>query len=136
MAEAFQVLGIVPTVELVGQSSTRNVKLITARAEPSGAVFTWVQDPRDFTPANVELIGSGIAEAINAWANLPGVVDVTMYQDVAQSGQLVTYVAATVESASGNSTEDVRLATPAGLAAPFKALVAKTRAHLDAIEAV
>lgn len=136
MADNFEVLGVVSTVELIGQNQTAPVKLVTARTIPSGFVFSWVNPVAAFNPTEVHSVGTGIAGQLEKFGALPGVVDISMYQDVNAAGQFVNLVSGTVESDSGNSEETVTLATPAGLTDAFSKKVAKARANLNAIEAV
>jgi ABC-type polysaccharide transport system permease subunit len=135
MAASFTILGTVPTVELVGSNQTRQVRQITAQALPSQITFSFIVVPGDFIPSHVSLIASTIAAALNARAQVPGVVDINVYQDVNGSGQFVNKAAVTVESTSGNSVVEVQI--PYGDifdAAAFTKAVRATRATLDEID--
>jgi hypothetical protein len=136
VATLYSILGSVSTVELIGGSSTRPVRLITARAEPSGVVFTFRVAPADFVASHVALIAHDIAQRLNIDAAVPGVVDLTVYLDVNQQGQYVYKATATVESSSGDSSADVAVPYNSLWDDRFDTLIERERANLDAIEAL
>lgn len=134
MGDGFTILGTVPTIELVGQNSTRPVRQITARADPSGVSFSFVVVPGDYQPSHVNLIAHDIAAALNKDALVPGVVDINVYQDVNSGGQFVNKAAVTVESTSGNSTVEIQIPYGSIFGASFAKQVAAARATMDEIE--
>lgn len=136
MATEYEMIGANATVEVVGGGATRNVRQITARAQPSGVVFTIVVDAADYTPARLRLVLPTIAQALNEAADVDGVVDISVYQDVNAAGQFVNKVTATVESESGNSSEEIHPAYGMIFDTRFADAVAKARANMDAIEAL
>lgn len=136
MADAFTILGTVPTVELVGGAQTRPVRQINAVANESGATFSFIVTAPDFAPSHIELAAHDLAAGMNEYAAVPGVVYVQLYQGVNRSGQFEDRLAFTVQSASGASSEDfdVLYSTIAG--DRFGKRVAAARANMAAIEAL
>ncbi len=134
MAELYAIIGSVSTIELIGSGSTRPIRLVTARAEPSGFVYTFRVVKGDFQPSHVNLIAHDIAQALNKDADVPGVVDVSIYQDVDNAGQYVSKATVTVESTSGDSEEDVSMPYGSLFGADFAKRVGAARKNLDEIE--
>lgn len=123
--------------EYLAPTKSRSVHQITAQADPSGVIFyaRFVQEA--YTTANIKRTLDGIADYLNDIANDAGVAGIAIEQDVDANGQVAEYAVVTVESRSGNSTEEIRgkqewLFTRD----TFNAKVAAARAKLDEIEAL
>lgn len=134
MAELFTILSQEVVTEFVPPSRTREKHEVWARAEPSGVVFTFRVVPADYAPSHVSLIAHDLAQAMNRLADQPGVTGVVMQQDVNANNQVTLHVVVTVESTSGDSTTDVRLAYGESFDQRGYDKIAKARANLDAIE--
>jgi hypothetical protein len=120
--------------EFLPPNRTREKHEIWARAEESGVIFTTRVAPADYAAANVKLILGTLADYANRLADQPGVVGVAMIQDVDANNQVTTPWRVTVESASGDSTADVRLTYGEGFDDRGYKKIAAAVAKLDAIE--
>jgi len=136
MADTYEYLGAVETSELVGSSMVRPAREVTARAVPSGYVFSTIVAPADFNANNLGLILAGIAAAVNKAAKVPGVVDLNVYSDVTGGGQFTRKLSVGVESTTGNSSETIDVPYGALFDARFAAAVKKARDNMDEIEAL
>lgn len=134
MAELFDILGTVSTVELAGAAGTRPVRQITARAKPSGAVFSFIVVPADYQASHVNLIAHDIAARLNLDSDVPGVTDLNVYLDVNSAGQFVYKADVTIESTSGNSSATFTIAYATLWTDGFAQYVEKARANMDEIE--
>lgn len=134
MADSFEILGAVGTVELVGGTKTQPVRQVTARAIPSAVIFTLVVAASDYTPQKIPLIFGTVADALNKCSEVPGVETINVYQDVNDAGQFVNKVDVGVTSSSGNSDETISVPYGSIFDDRFASLVGKARANMDAIE--
>jgi len=134
MADSYEVVSIVPTIENAGGGKTTEGVIYTARAKPSGVQFSLFIANVDLVPSRLRLIVPVVAGFVNNAAQVEGVGYLNVYLDVNQSGQFAHVVDTTVTSTSGNSEQDIH--PPYGSLADdtFAGIVARTRANLDAIE--
>src|SRR4051794_23995686 len=89
MAATFEIVGAIPTTELLGGGQTQPAQQVNARAIPSGITFSLVIASVDYTAQRLPLILGPVAEAVNAANDVPGVADLNLYQDVNNQGQFV-----------------------------------------------
>lgn len=131
----YQFMSGVGDVEIIGPGKTRQVVVVTAQADNSGYVFTTVVARVDYKQPNLGIILNTIADAIDKDANVAGVENVNLYQDVNPQGQFVNKVEVGVVSTSGASDETITIPYGAIFDARFGELVGAARDHLDAVEA-
>ncbi len=136
MADPFVILGTVPDVELVPPNKTRPVRVVTARAEPSGVVFFFTVVKGDFVPSHINLIAHDIAVALNRDAAVEGVAGIEIGEEINASLQRYPSATVTVESTSGNSTDEITVPYGHLFDDGFATRVEKARANLDEIEAL
>jgi hypothetical protein len=134
MAARYETLGITGTVELLGGGKTQDASFYSFRALPSGATATLVITRVNMTPSNLRLIIPTVADALNTAAELDGVEDVNVYQDVNSAGQFVTKMDVDVTSSSGRSSETIHPPYGSIFDARFADAVSAARGNLDAIE--
>lgn len=134
MAEGFQVLGVVPDVELVPPNRTRPVRVVTARAIPSDVVFFFTVVKADFSESHIALIAHDIAAALNRDANVPGVAAIEIGESINASLQRFPSATVTVSSTSGNSEDEVTIPYGELFDRRFNERVEEARLNLDAIE--
>lgn len=134
MANNYETLGAVGTVELLGGGKTQEVVQGTFRSKQTGVLFTLVIARVDWTPSHLALIVPVVTDAIDKSYEVPGVQDLNVYQDVNNTGQFVNRVDATVSSTSGNSTVTIHPAYGTMFDDRFAAAVNAEVANLDAIE--
>jgi hypothetical protein len=134
MAEPYSILSTVPDVELIPPNQTRSVRVVTAQAEPSGVTFSFSVVAADFAPSHINLIAHDIATAVNKAAEIPGVASID--QTEAINADLNRFPAwnVTVESTSGNATDEISVPYGALFDERFAQRVEKARANLDSIE--
>jgi hypothetical protein len=109
---------------------------IWAVANPSGVAFPFRVTPLDYGTNTVNIVATQLAHYYNLMAAQPGVVSIEVQQGVIGDNSFDTTILVTVESASGNSTDEVRL--PYALLQhdpPWTRLTAAIAA-LDAVEAL
>lgn len=134
MADLFDILSTEPSVERIGPTKVRDIRIITAVAKPSGVVFSFPVVPADYGASHVNLIAHDTAVAFNTLAAKPGVVAVRVEQNTDAADRFVWIVYVTVESSSGNSEADVRLSWGEAWGAGNYAKITKARQQLDEIE--
>lgn len=122
-------------VEIIGPGKTRPVVVVTAQADNSGFVFTTVVARVDYKQPNLGIILNTIADAIDKDANVAGVENINLYQDVNAQGQFVNKVEVGVVSTSGASDETITVPYGAIFDQRFAEFVGAARDHLDAVEA-
>lgn len=136
MADAFQVLGSERQIERLGPARTRPVWIVTCLAKESGVVYWLKVLPTNYNTAYIAQRGGVVAEEMNTLAAKPGVLGVRVLEDTDPSDRLIQVVVVTVESSSGDSTDDVTLSWTEAQGVAGYTKVAATRKHLDAIEAI
>jgi len=134
MADSFDYLGATGSEEIIGGGKTQPIRIVSARAQPSGVMFTLPVALADFEPGPLGIILGTVADALNKDADEPGVDDINVYQDVSPSGQFVNKVAVTVVSTSGNSDETIQVPYGAIFDHRFADAVKAARANMDALE--
>jgi hypothetical protein len=134
MAKRYSIVSQETVTEFLPPNRTREREEVWARAKDSGVVFTTRIAPADYSQTHVELILNTLADYSNTLADQPGVVGVAMVQDVDANNQVATSWRVTVESASGDSTRDVRLTYGEGFDDRGYKKIAAAVATLDAIE--
>ncbi len=136
MAATFTILSVEPTIERLGPTKTRPIRIVTASANESGIVY-WIKVlPKDFNPAYLTQRNTTVAEAMDTLAAKPGVIGVRVLEDTDPSDRFIQLVDVIVESTSGNSSDDVRLSWAEALGAAGYVKVAARRKQLDAMEAL
>ncbi len=136
MAADFETLGVVATVEPLGGGQTRSVRLYSFRAVPSGVAATLVIAAVDMVPSHLRMIVPVVAAALNKANAVPGVDGISVYQDVDASGQFVTKMDVDVVSTSGNSSDTIHPPYGSIFDDRFEQAVARSRASMDAVEAL
>ena len=131
---SYQFLSGVGDVEIIGPGKTRPVVVVTAQAGASGYVFSTVVARADYKQPNLGLILNTISDALDNDADVPGVENINLYQDVNQQGQFVNKVEVSVSSTSGASDDTITVPYGTIFDDRFAALVGKARDHLDAVE--
>lgn len=134
MAESFDTLSMVSTIELLGGGKTVDGVIYTARTKPAGAQFSLFIANVDLEPSHFRLIVPVVAQLVNDAAQVDGVSYLLVYQDVDNAGQFVNKLDVIVTSTSGNSEQEIHPPYGSIADATFAHTVAATRANLDAIE--
>jgi hypothetical protein len=140
---AYELLSMEPTIQVLSPEIVLDAKRITARALPSGIVFSvFYTAPPVTAPDRIEPDAARIARALAYWsdiwnanADVPGVLSIGMSQEVDAAGQLKDQVLVFVASTSGRSTDLVTLGPRNFMQPLFGEAVAASRARMDAIEA-
>ncbi len=136
MAATFTILSVEPTIERLGPTKTRPIRIVTASANRSGVVY-WIKVlPKDFNPAYLNQRNETVAMAMDTLDAKPGVLGVRVLEDTDPSDRFIQVVVVTVESSSGNSTADVTLSWAEALGEAGYVKVAASRKQLDAVEAL
>lgn len=130
----YQFLSGVGDVEIIGPGKTRPVVAVTAQADGSGYVFTTIVARVDYKQPNLGIILNTIADAIDKDANVPGVENINLYQDVNPQGQFVNKVEVGVTSSSGASDDTITVPYGALFDSRFAKLIGAARDHLDSVE--
>lgn len=133
MAATFTILSTTPDVELVPPNRTRPVRVVAARAEPSGVDFFFTVVPADFSASHINLIAKGIAEALNRDALVPGVGAIEIGENINASLQRFPSASVTVTSTSGDLEDEITVPYGELFDDRFVARVEEARAKLDAI---
>jgi len=120
--------------------NTEQVYQVTAQTVPSGIYFFHNFRVAVYEkPTQVVDILNGLAESIETWNAVPGVVGLSAVQVIDSQDQFVNMFDVTVDSTSGNSSSVIRVQYPGSYAgqlsvAEFTSAVAQARAQLDAVE--
>ena len=134
MADAFQIISVEPTIERLGPTKTRPIRILTAIAKQSGVVY-WIKVlNKDFTDSYLTQRNNTVAAEMNTLAAKPGVVAVTVLEDTDGSDRFVQLVDVTVESSSGDSTALVRLSWDESMGSAGYTKIANARKRLDQVE--
>lgn len=133
MAETYVILSTTPDVELVPPNKTRPVRVVTARAEPSGVVFFFTVVKADFSASHINLIARDIAAALNRDSNVPGVEAIEIGEAINASLQRFPSATVTVSSTNGDAEDEITVPYGELFDDRFAARVEKARAKLDAI---
>lgn len=136
MADNYTFLGATATEFLIGAGKTQPGRMVSAQAQPSGAMFTLAIPETDYTPQKLGEILSTVADALNRSAATPNVTDINVYQDVNSSGQFKTEMTVGVVSTSGNSDETISLPYSYIFGSDFAGKIQAEVANMDAIEAL
>lgn len=126
-----------PSVQTMGNDVVIDVQKFTYQAIPSGVVFTFVFGPwpnPNVTPQDIALTANGWADRWNENASQPGVVGISLAQQVSPAGNLEEVCYVTVRSTSGRSTSQIVGDLAHFFPSIFNPWVAAERARLDAIE--
>lgn len=131
-------LGAEPVTSFLGPNVTQQETEVTAQAVKSGVIFV-----DRFLPVNFNS-ETDVADELNAlagrfdeWSNIPGVSEITTYQDITAQGQVKNVTVITVVSSSGKSSQTFDWVYPVAefqTVAPLIEKVAGIVAHLDALE--
>lgn len=127
-----------PTVVTIGNDVIQDGQKFTYQALPSGVVFWFVIAPwpnAAADPQTLAITAEGWADRLNSDASQPGVLSVTLAQEVTPAGNLRYAITATVESTSGRSTSQITGHEAEIFPQIFDGWVAAERERLDAIEA-
>src|SRR5262245_15378665 len=131
----YRIVSQEPGFEFVPPNKMRRVQEIIGEAVPSGVIFYFRLQPQAYNAQNVKTIATNVAEELNKDANVPGVVGIRIEQDVNANNQIVEMGVTTVESDSGNSTDEIRDVQTYLFTDQFEPRVKAMRAKLNAIEA-
>lgn len=135
MAASYEILASESTVELLGDTTLKDVLEITARSLPSGVVFKVRFPPVINDPGTIATVLGAWGDEYNDLSATPGVVGVAFRQDIDGSDQLKDKLVLTIDSTSGKmqiTRDDLPFEW---YPAKLKAAIAETRDQLDAIEA-
>ncbi len=127
-----------PTIQTLGVDIIQDVQKFTYQAVPSGVVFTFQFGPwpnPNVTAQDIAATANGWADRWNDNASQPGVVGISLAQQVNQAGNLEDVCFVTVSSSSGRSTSQIVGRIDHFFPSIFDPWVAAERALLDAIEA-
>lgn len=136
MADLFDIVAQQAVTEFVPPSSTRQVHEITARAKPSGVVFTFRVSKGDYTPQVVGLVAHDLAQVFNKAADVPGVAFIQEGSDITAENTIARDYTIGVESTSGDSSTEIAVTLTTLETDAFAGRVEAARAKLDAIEAL
>jgi hypothetical protein len=109
MADSYSVLYSYTTEELRGGSQLANVRVIGFQTTPSGVIAETRLDLSLIDATQIQPIVKVLADGIEIVAQNDHVAGVSYLQDVNQAGQLDDFLDITVQSNSGNSTEDMEI---------------------------
>lgn len=126
-----------PQIKTIGADVIMDIIRYTYQALPSGVVYTFdvPADPKNtLTPAEIKLTADGWADRWNQNASQPGVVGITVAQQVDAAGNLADVCFVTVQSSSGRSTSQLQGNIEKFFPSLFNPWVANERARMDAIE--
>lgn len=134
MADNFEILSVLPSVQIVTPTTTEDIYRVWIRSLPSGTVFPMSLILTQVDPVYIGSVATEQAKVIEQYAATPGVTGIVVIEEVNGAGQLDDIQVVTVASTSGRSEDELRsrlLLTPV---ATFRAQVAAKRDNLDAIE--
>ena len=107
MADTFTVVTSYPTLEFLGGTQTQDVMAIGYRTKAHGVYFEVRVPKAGFTAENVNSMGIGYTGTIEAAFTNQNVIGGEWTQTPNSAGELVDNIVYTVQSDSGNSTDQV-----------------------------
>lgn len=134
MAATYDIVSQTPAFELIPPNKLRRVTEVIAQAKPSGVIFFVRFPPSQYNPTQVALVCNSVATQLNKDMKVPGVVGITIEQDIDQNNQIVEFGVTTVESDSGNSIGEIREIQTYLFTDDFVKKVTALRNKLNAIE--
>lgn len=126
-----------PTIQTLGANIVQDGQRFTYQAIPSQVVFSFEFGPwpnKNVTAQDIAITANGWADRWNANASQPGVVNISLAQEVSPAGNLEDIAYVTVQSTSGRSTSLISGRIDHFFPSIFDPWVAAERANLDAIE--
>lgn len=127
-----------PTIVTLGADVVQDAQRFTYQALPSGVVFSMLVTPWPSQTRTPDLIAAFANQEADEWnykAGLPGVVGISIAQQVDGAGNLQDVAQVTVRSASGRSIGAVTITNADFYPARFADRVAEAVAQLNGIEA-
>lgn len=127
-----------PSIQTLGPNNVQDVQVFTYQAQPSGVVFTFMFGPwpnANVGPNDIKATAEGWADRWNANFAQPGVVGISLAQQVNAAGNLEDVCFVTVQSSSGRSTSQIVGRIDHFFPSIFNPWVKAERDKLNAIEA-
>lgn len=136
MADTFTVVTQSPGTEYVGGTQTRDVVTVGITTKPHG-VYVEFRIPKNvYSAAQVHDYALGYSGTIEALFGITGVVGVAWSQQPTAAGQLQDIITVTVQSSSGDSTDQFTLPLSDITTAAVSKKAAASIKVLDAAEAL
>jgi hypothetical protein len=104
VADNYDPLSSQSVVELISPTETAEREQVTARAKPSGVVYSVRFPPALFTPEAVNDLLSVQADFYNRLAAHPYVVGIAELQDIGVNNEIVDKLLVTISSTNGEFT--------------------------------
>lgn len=136
MADLYDILSQQAITEFLPPDKSRVLHEIVAQAKPSGIVFPFRFKPIDYFPKGVDLTLHDVAQWLNKLGEHPGVVAVSMEHDIDGANMFVVTWRVTVETPSGDSSDDVILSWGDAQGVNGYPKLDRAIANLEAIEAL
>lgn len=127
-----------PSIQTLGPNTIQDVQVFTYQAQPSGVIYTFQFGPwpnKNVDAATIKQTADGWADRWNSNFKQPGVVGISLAQQVNAAGNLEDVVYVTVQSDSGRSTSQIVGRIDHFFPSIFNKWVAEELANLNAIEA-
>lgn len=127
-----------PTIATFSNDVIWDGQRYTYQAQPSGVIFSFTlfNTPKyKINAADVTLTAEGWNDRWNANASQPGVVSISVAQQVTPAGNLADVCFVIVQSSSGRSTQQLEGPIANFFPSVFNPWVAEAVAEMDAIEA-
>lgn len=151
MGAPYEFLASEPTIQVLSSELVQDAQRITARSIPNGIVYSVLFAPYPTDPTGTviwtpELINGQLEYWAGTWngnSMVPGVLGISLSQEVNALGQLEDVALVAVSSTSGKSSTQLTLGPRewltsvegTTLSTSFPEAVARARAQLDAVEA-
>ncbi len=140
---AYEFIAAEPTIQVLSPEVVRDAQRVTGRARQSGIVYSlpfapYPTDPTGQVIWTDALIDQQMALWAGYWdanAQVPGVVGISLSQDIDATGVLKDVALVVVSSSSGKSTAQLTLYPHDFFPDTFPPRVEAVRAQLDAVEA-
>ncbi len=140
---AYTFLAAEPTLQVLSDDLVRDAQRVTAQAAQSQIVYSltfapYPTDPQGNVIWSSDAIDTQLADWADKWntnAQTPGVLGISLSQEVDATGALKDVALVTVSSTSGKSTTQLTLFPHDFFPDTFPPRVEQARAQLDAVEA-
>lgn len=131
-------LGSEPVESMIPGLPPQVEQQVTAQARQSGVIFRARYLPVVYADTSLVVDDlNGLAARFDSWSAIPGVRDITTYQDITPQDQLREVVVVDVQSTSGRSSQTFEWRYPVAEFNTSEPLIAKVdavRKSLDAVE--
>lgn len=136
MADTFTVVTQSPDTEYIGGTQTRQVTTVGITTKPHGVYIEFRIPKTVYSTAQVHDYALGYSGTVEGLFAINGVVGVSWSQQPTAGGQLQDVLTITVQSTSGDSTDQFTLPLADATSAAVKAKAAAAIKQLDAAEAL